>query len=127
MQSENKPFAPFGAIFAQLLAQKIQLKYAPFFFCGRYAYQEAKKVIETGQLALCLPIEQPFNHFSWPINGLRLILYDTGSMSSLGLSRLAYDLLNEGAKTVGVFSDQRRTTDIFTLKKELRYGKNSRK
>lgn len=127
MQSENKPFAPFGAIFHQLLTQKIKLKYAPFFFCGRYAYQEAKKVVESGQLALCLPIEQSFNHFSWPIDSLRLILYDTGSMTSLGLSKLAYDLLNEGASTVAVYSDQKRTTDIFTLKKELRYGKNSRK
>ncbi len=124
METINKPFAPFGAIFHQLLSQNIRPKYAPFFFCGQYAYEEAKKIVEHGQFAFCLPIGQRFENFNWSIKGLRLVLYDTGGMSSLGVSKLAYSLLKNGAELIAIYSEQKRSTNVFTLKiKELQNGK----
>lgn len=129
METLNKPFAPFGAIFHQIQSQKIKLKYAPFFFCGRYAYQEAKNAIQKGQLALCLPMGHAFDDFAWPIQGMRLIIFDTGQMSPMGLARLAYAVLNEGAEVAVIYSEQELATNAFTLKlkKELHDGKGASK
>lgn len=125
MKTENKPFAPFGELLHQVLSKNIKLNYSPFFFCGKYAYEEAKKSLASGQLALCLPVGQAFDHYSWPVTGLRIIVYDTGSMSSLGLSKLAYSLLKQGAQVVGVYTPQKISTDVFTLKKDLSHGRRN--
>lgn len=125
METINKPFAPFGAMFHQLLSQKIKIKYAPFLFCGKYAYQEAKASVEHGQLALCLPMGCSFESYAWPIHGMRLIIYDTGSMSSLGLYKLAHGVLKQGASVAAIHSPNKLVVDVFTLrlKKELQHGK----
>lgn len=123
MKTENKPFAPFGVLLHHITSSEIKLKYAPFLFCGKYAYEEAKKTWESGQAALCLPIERRFDDYSWPVAGLRIILFDTGSMSSLGLSKIAYGILKEGASLAAIFSDKKLATDVYKLKKDLRYGK----
>ncbi len=122
MKTENKPFAPFGALLHHLVSLKIKLKYSPFLFCGKYAYEEAKKTWEGGQAALCLPIGHPFDDYSWPIDGLKIILFDTGSMSSLGLSKITYSILKEGATLAAIFSHQKLATDVFKLKKDLQHG-----
>lgn len=122
MQTVNKPFTPFGVILHQINSTNIKLKYAPFFYCGQYAYQEAKKSWESGQVALCLPMGQTLDDYAWPIVGMRLILFDTGGMASLGLSKLAYGILKHGAQLVGVYSDTKMRTDVFSLKKDLQHG-----
>lgn len=127
MKTELKPFAPFGAIFHQMVSLKIKIKYSPFFFCGKYAYEEAKNSLEHGQLALCLPGGQVFDDYAWPVNGLRLILFDTGQMSAIGLKKLAYSILKQGAEVVGIYSVHQLSTDVYTLKKDLPNGKGPNK
>ena len=124
---ENKPFAPYGAILHLIQAQQIKLKTHLYFFCGKDAQIEAKKFYEGGQLALCLPLGQRFENYKWPLIGLRIILYDTGKMSSLGLSKLAYSILKEGADLVAVYSEQNIGTEVYQLKKELLNGKGNAK
>lgn len=115
MKTKNKTFAPFGDVLHLLRSNKIQFKFALFFFCGRYAYKEAKEVIEGGQFALCLPFGQSLENFSWPIADMRLVLYDTGDMSLVNLKKIAYGLLELKVNLVAIHSPDHKCKDIFTF------------
>ncbi len=121
METENKPFAPFSILVHQLQAQHIQVKAPVFFFVGSLAYDEALASIEGGHLALCLPKGHRFADYRWAVRGLRLLLYDTGGMSALGMSRLSYELLKLGAELVCAHSQGNKpdTVDIHALRKDF--------
>lgn len=123
MQNISKPFAPFGAVIHQLRQQLPLIKTSLYFFVGRFAYDEAKKFWENGQASFCLPMGKNLIDFEWPIEGLNLILFDTGSMSNLHLSRLSLDLLKLNAKVVCIHSEKNESAIIHTFKKELRYDR----
>lgn len=125
METVNKPFAPFSILFHQIAMQKIRLTYSPYFFVGAYAYQEAKKSVERGQLAFCLPAGHSVTDYDWPVAGLRLLLFDTGGMSALGLSKLSFHLLKLGAELVCTYSEGNKpdTVDIHALKKEFNHAR----
>ena len=121
MKTENKPFAPFSALFHQARLQDIKPKYSLFFYCGKYAVREAKNSFETGQFALCLPAGHNILDYQWDVADLRLILYDTGSMSALGIKKISYELLKLGAVMVCTYSEANlpNTVNIYELKKEF--------
>lgn len=122
MQQINKPFAPFGAVIHQLRCELKHFNTAPFLYVGRYAEVQAKRSWENGQIALCLPMGSQISHYRWPIDGLNLVVIDTGSMSGLGLKRIAYDLLKLNVEMVVVHTDMKPVVDIFQLKKDLMNG-----
>ena len=115
---EAKPYAPFGALFHLMRSEVWPLKYHPYFFCGRYAYEEAKQQFQGhGQLCLCLPFNRPFDSFSWSIQGLSLVLFDTGEMTAIGLNKLAYAILKQGAALVAIYSPTKgNKVDVFSFK-----------
>ena len=128
MQIETKPFAPFGAILDQLLSENIKPRNSIFLYCGKIAESEAKKSLANGHIALCLPYGKTVSDYRWSIQGLRLIVYDTGSMSSINLKRISYELLKLGAHMVVVQSAMTTPIDIHILKKDssnVRHRKNS--
>ena len=126
MQNKIKPFAPFGAALHHLRLDMPNIKSAIYLFCGKDSYQEAKKMCQNGYLALSLPYPKKIEDFAWPIKGLNLIVYDTGSMSALHLKRICYEVLQEGAKVVGLYCEKKMTIDIYQLKKELQHGKGEK-
>lgn len=124
MQQGNKPFAPFGAVICQLRLELKSIQTSPYIFVGRYAEQEARKFWTQGYIALCLPIGKNVTDYSWPVKDLSLIIYDTGSMASLGLKKIATHLLRCGAKITAIFSEMNHGIDIYQLKKDLQHGTN---
>lgn len=119
MQQGNKPFPPFGALFNQLLKTNLKLKYSPWVFCGKTAWADAAKANEVGQLALCLPYGDDPSGYTWPVTDLSLILNHTGGLASLGLSKFAFELINQGARQVTIFCEQGNGIKVFNRKKGI--------
>ena len=122
MQTINKPFAPFGAVIHQLRLELKNIKTSLFLYVGRYAEIEARKSWEGGNASLCLPIGWQACNYAWPIEGLKIIVVDTGSMTGLGLKKIAYELLKAGSELVVIHTDTKPMVDIFQLKKDLMNG-----
>lgn len=96
---------PFAELMQAFIKLSIEYKTHITIFCGKSAWKSAKDYISHGSLALCLPPADNPEDYSWPVNGFNIILFDTGSMSLLGLKRAAYSLLKGGAKLVHIYSD----------------------
>ncbi len=127
MQNINKPFAPFGAIFKQLRLELPKLKTCPYLFCGKNAYADCKAMWEQGHIALCLPQDKSIGDYQWELQGLNIILFDTGSMSAIGLKRIAYDILCLGSEIVCIHSAMQPVVSLNQLKKELvSHGRNAK-
>lgn len=124
MQHINKPFAPFGAIFSQYKHLPIKPKFTVYLFCGVDAVKEARKMLERGSLALCVPPKRDFNEYRWELAGMHVLIFNTGSMSELGLVKIAHGVLSHGAKIAGVYSED-TVLRLHTLKKELSHERHA--
>jgi len=104
MQDVIKRFPPYGAILHQVLATNLKLQYAVHIYVGKNAWSEASNSIQTFQLALCLPTGANPSHFDWPVEGLNLIIDDTGNSEKSTLIGLADCCISNGAKVVWIYS-----------------------
>lgn len=104
MQQGNKPFPPFGAILNQFQLTSLTLKYALHIHCGKNGWTEAKQTLETGQLALCLPVGAMPLDYHWPVQNLTIIIDDSGGMDKSVLIQLAECCLSNRAKIVWIYS-----------------------
>lgn len=99
-----KPLPPYGAILHQYTKSKIKLEYSIFVFVGKGAFNEAKSSLARGQIALCIPADFRLEGYLWPVDGLNLIVMDTGGVTEFYLKTVAAHLLNEGAQLVYLFN-----------------------
>lgn len=104
MQVGFKPFPPFGAILSQLIKANIPPSYSIYVFCGKDAWREARAMNMQSQFTLCLPPDNAPEDYQWPVSGLSLIVYDTGSISVESLHQIIITLLNQGAKQITLHS-----------------------
>lgn len=118
MDYENKPFAPFGLIIRQLLIEKPKHENNIFLFCGKNSYLEAKRSFDNGCLALCLPYGKYIRDFSWSVKDLRIIIFDTGGMPDLALSKIAFELLQLEAAMAVIQSELKMVVDVHVLKQK---------
>lgn len=113
MQLRNKPFAPYGDLLHLLRKQNITPNYAVYLYCGRYAIAEARRMLASGQLCLCLPPGTNINDYQWPIYELNVILFDTGEMTAKELESLTFALLAQGAKQVCLYREDLPAVEIY--------------
>lgn len=117
MQHTSKPFCPFGKVLHDLRTLVTSITFTPFIYCGRNAYTEAQRSMQNGQLALCLPNGTSVDFYRWPIKGIRVVLCDTGGMTTKSLSRAALGLLNQGASQVLLYSEDNHAMQIYSSTK----------
>lgn len=86
---------PYGKILKAYLDANIILPYAVSVFVGKDAYKEAKALLPY-QICLCLPKDKSPETYQWPVKDLRLIVYDTGSMTITELESIAVCLFEKG-------------------------------
>lgn len=119
MQHENKPFAPFGAVFYQLCQSSVKISFTVFLYVGKDAVKEARSSLAKGQIALCLPHPKSMSDYRWSLAGKKVIIYNTGSMSELGLLKISHGVLSHGASIAAVYSEE-TGVKLHKLKKELK-------
>lgn len=114
---------PYGKILQIYQYENIHLKFPIYIFVGRNARQEAYANKAHGVMSTFIPQDKSFDDFYWPIKDQKVVLFDTGSSSLLGLNRLCYKILHVGAKSVCRYSEI-APIDVFTqanLNKEKSY------
>jgi hypothetical protein len=89
------PLPPYAKILLQYQKYQIELDYLIFLYVGKDAWRDCKKMLTTGQYAMCLPYDSDVTDYEWPITGLKICIVDTGGMTLDALRRIrAYLLLD---------------------------------
>jgi len=102
---QHKRLPPFGKILYAHQLETISLEFPIYIFVGRYAKEEACKNKSHGVMSSYIPVGSKFEDFYWPIQNQKVILFDTGSSSLIGLNKLCFQILKEGAKSVCRYSE----------------------
>lgn len=100
-----KPLPPFGKLLESFLQFPIKLKSVIYLFVGKNSYNDAREVAQQFTPVLALPPDKTINDFKWPIVGQKVIIIDSGIIDSKDLRIYALELLNLGAKTVAIHSE----------------------
>lgn len=110
----NLPLIPFGKLLNTYLDYKTELAYAIYVFVGKHSIIEAGKIVERGQVSLAIPHNKQVSDYQWPLlKNLRLILFATEHFETVTLKKMAYELLEKGAKQICVFYGDSRPVEIF--------------
>ncbi len=102
---QHSALPPFGNILLSYLTESIRLKFPIYIFVGRYAAKEAYAQKEHGVLCTYIPQGKSFDDYFWPIKNQKVILFDTGSSSLMGLNKLCHKILHMGAISVFRYSE----------------------
>lgn len=105
MQYQRLPLPPYGKILELYQDQTIQLSFPIYIFVGKNAKQEAYLNKSHGVMSSYIPKGFNFEDFYWPIKDQKVILFDTGASTVMGLNKLCYQILQEGASTVCRYSE----------------------
>ncbi|MGD9153788.1 MAG: hypothetical protein PVG30_09120 [Gammaproteobacteria bacterium] len=99
-------YPPYGKVLAEQLIKGELPQNDVFLFLGENAWKHAKYYHFTGQTVLILPENEYPEKFIWPVTNLPILVFDMNSYctNEKFLKRLAYQLLNSGAKCVRITS-----------------------
>lgn len=119
MQNITKPFAPFCAVIHQIKAEINPWTHSLFVYVGADAYEQARQSWQNGTCCICIPPTRRVTDYQWSVQEMSLVIVDTGSMTGLGLKRMAHDLLMQGAKIVAIHSINFNGIEIYKRQKDL--------
>jgi len=108
-------YPPFGRLLAAYLDTAVPLDYAVYVFSGKRAISNASKMIARGQVALALPDSSTPQDYVWPVKDLALVLFSDEFREAPFLERIAFHLLQEGARQVCVFNGEGHPVEIYHI------------
>lgn len=106
MTNDQLRYPPYGKILAEQLIKNEFPRNDVFLFLGENAWKHAKYYRFTGQTVLILPENEYPEDYIWPVTNLPILVFDMNSYRTdeRFLKRLAFQLLNSGAKCVRIIS-----------------------
>lgn len=88
-----KPLAPYGAILEQYIKSNVPVNFAPYLFVGNSSIIDCRNSLSAGIPALCLPPGESINTYRWSVQGLKIVLYNSGGVSLDDMKRMGLYLL----------------------------------
>lgn len=96
---------PFGKVLLAYQQESIRLDFPLYIFVGKNSKEEACAQKRMGTLCTFLPYGDDYATYNWPIANQRVIVVDTGFMSSIGLKKMCYGLLTYNPSVIYLHSD----------------------
>lgn len=116
MFQNNLPLPPFGALVLQYQKNNINFAFPLYIYVGNKSFNEARINLSQGSMALALPINENSEKYYWPIKDQKIVVIDTGSMTTINLKKICFHLLKFKPLIIYLYSDM--GNELFLLKKE---------
>lgn len=72
---------PFGHVLLAYQKESIRLEFSLYIFIGKHSREEAFTHKKMGVLCSFVPFGDDCSRYDWPINGQKVIIFDTGGVS----------------------------------------------
>jgi hypothetical protein len=81
---------PFGNVLLAYQKESIRLDFSLYIFIGRQSREQAYKNKSMGVLCTFLPFGDDYSRYDWPINGQKIIIFDTGGVEINDIKRICH-------------------------------------
>lgn len=108
---------PFGRVLLAYQKEAIRLEPPLYIFIGKKSKEFAYAYKKWGTLCSFLPFEDDYFKYEWPVDGQKLIIFDTGDFSRIMLKKFCYHLQKISNPRVIFVHSEKHHPEIYNQKR----------